>query len=191
MQNYTAIDTLQIPVIYLEVFALMFVSFLIGYAFAFYYQKSKYTIDLDVVNNPNKNHDVHKSFMDNDLPKLDDDRAKSEEENFSINVQDEKSRERYSDYLDLNRLGYGSELKKDDLQRINGVGPFTEEKLNTIGIYTYEQISKFNKDDIEIVTELIKFFPDRIKNDKWMEQAKKLNSESTTERKKHNRLINT
>lgn len=183
MQDPTAIDNIQIPIIYIEVFVLMFVSFLIGYLFAFYYQKSKYTLGSSVLNDFDTNLTDDESFPDNDIPDIEDMQDTTVEKDFSINVQDKKLRDRDSDYLDLNRLGYGSKLKKDDLQRIIGVGPFTEEKLNTIGIYTYEQISKFNEEDIKIVTELIKFFPDRIKNDKWTEQAKLLNSQSNKGRR--------
>ena len=63
---------------------------------------------------------------------------------------------------------------KNDLTAIKGIGPFIEGKLNEIGIYTYEQISKFDKDFIQLVTEAIQFFPGRIKRDNWVGQAKKL-----------------
>ena len=33
----------------------------------------------------------------------------------------------------------------DDLKVISGVGPFIEEKLNSLGIYTYEQVGSFDK----------------------------------------------
>ena len=63
---------------------------------------------------------------------------------------------------------------KNDLTAIKGVGPFIEGKLNRIGIYTYEQVSKFDKDFIQLVTEAIQFFPGRIKRDNWVGQVKKL-----------------
>ena len=63
---------------------------------------------------------------------------------------------------------------KNDLTEIKGIGPFIEGKLNDIGIYTFEQISKFDKDFIQLVTEAIQFFPGRIKRDNWVGQAKKL-----------------
>ncbi|MFT6416988.1 MAG: putative flap endonuclease-1-like 5' DNA nuclease, partial [Dokdonia sp.] len=55
-----------------------------------------------------------------------------------------------------------------------GIGPYTEAKLNDLGIFTFEQIGKFTDDDIGTVTELIKFFPDRIKNDRWVAKANDL-----------------
>lgn len=63
---------------------------------------------------------------------------------------------------------------KNDLAAINGVGPFIEGKLNEIGIYTYEQISKFDDEFIALVTDAIQYFPGRIKRDNWVGQAKKL-----------------
>ena len=60
------------------------------------------------------------------------------------------------------------------MTEIKGIGPFIEGKLNEIGIYTFEQVSKFDKDFIELVTDAIQFFPGRIKRDNWVGQAKKL-----------------
>lgn len=79
--------------------------------------------------------------------------------------------------LDFDSFGTANPEDKDDLKQINGIGPFIEEKLNSIGIYTFEQISRFNDHDIETVTALIEFFPGRIKRDNWKGQAQKLLSE--------------
>ncbi len=64
--------------------------------------------------------------------------------------------------------------KRDDLKRINGVGPFIEKKLNQIGIYTFEQIASLSDHQTEQVTEAIEFFPGRIKRDDWVGQARRL-----------------
>ncbi len=76
--------------------------------------------------------------------------------------------------LDFDRLGRGDAESKDDLKLITGVGPFVEDKLNSIGIFTFEQISRFTDEDIKKVTELTEFFPGRIERDDWVSQAKKL-----------------
>ena len=55
---------------------------------------------------------------------------------------------------------------------IKGVGPFIEEKLNALGIYTYKQISKMNSKLETQVNEAIEFFPGRVKRDQWVAQAK-------------------
>ncbi|MGI9542067.1 MAG: hypothetical protein ACR2MX_02345 [Cyclobacteriaceae bacterium] len=66
--------------------------------------------------------------------------------------------------------------EKDDLKKIHGVGPYIEQKLNAIGIYTYEQISVLDSEQIKKVTEAIEFFPGRIERDDWMSQARSLMS---------------
>ncbi len=71
-------------------------------------------------------------------------------------------------------LSETAELRKDDLTLIEGIGPFIEQKLNDIGIYSYEQISQFEDSDIEEVTEKIQFFEGRIQKDDWVNQAKSL-----------------
>ncbi len=72
------------------------------------------------------------------------------------------------------KIPSAKEKNKNDLSVIKGVGPFIEGKLNEIGIYTFEQISKFDDDFIELITDAIQFFPGRIKRDNWVGQAKKL-----------------
>ncbi|WP_378174584.1 hypothetical protein [Aquimarina sp. SS2-1] len=76
--------------------------------------------------------------------------------------------------LNFDSFGKADESQKDDLKLISGVGPFIEKKLNSIGIYTFDQISRFTKEDIDTVTDLIQFFPGRIERDNWTAQAEKL-----------------
>ncbi|WP_344820936.1 hypothetical protein [Aquimarina gracilis] len=76
--------------------------------------------------------------------------------------------------LNFDSFGKADASEKDDLKLISGIGPFIEEKLNGIGIYTFDQISRFTKEDIDTVTALIKFFPGRIERDNWTKQASKL-----------------
>lgn len=78
------------------------------------------------------------------------------------------------DELDFDSFGYADAEDKEDLTEINGIGPYIEQKLNDIGIYTYEQISKLSLRDIELITEMIDFFPGRIERDNWVGQAKSL-----------------
>jgi predicted flap endonuclease-1-like 5' DNA nuclease len=63
---------------------------------------------------------------------------------------------------------------KDDLQKISGIGPFLENRLNELGIQTFQQIAQWNSQDITRVSEQLQHFPKRIKRDNWVEQAKKL-----------------
>ncbi len=61
----------------------------------------------------------------------------------------------------------------DDLKLISGVGPVLEGKLNDLGIFTYEQISKWKKAEIEWVDGYLSF-KGRIDRDDWIKQAKAL-----------------
>lgn len=76
--------------------------------------------------------------------------------------------------IDFSTLGSATEDDKDDLKNIKGIGPFLEEKLNALGIYTYEQISKMTPELEDQVNDAIEFFPGRIKRDEWVKQAKDL-----------------
>lgn len=72
------------------------------------------------------------------------------------------------------RIGIAKKEEADDLTVINGIGGWINEKLNMLDIYTFRQISKFNEEDIDIVTDAIEFFPGRIERDEWIHQAQEL-----------------
>lgn len=67
-----------------------------------------------------------------------------------------------------------TEAEKDDLTRINGIGSYLEKKLNGLGIFTYEQLSKLTPEWTERLTSAIEFFPGRIERDDWAGQATRL-----------------
>lgn len=71
-------------------------------------------------------------------------------------------------------MGEGSAANKDDLKLISGVGPKYEDTLNSIGIFTFEQVSKMTPEAIKAVEEITNYFPGRIERDDWIGQAKKL-----------------
>ena len=177
------VDTITIPIAYIEVFTLMLVSFIIGYTFAYYYHRSKYIKKVAALqrnlSTPSK---TIRTSTQISSRKEREPLVETEDNDFDLNLHKkafsqqvlEKPTDNDGLYLDFDRLGYAAEENADNLQKIVGIGPYTEEKLNDIGIFTYSQVSKFNDKDIEIVTELIKFFPDRIKNDQWVAKAKHL-----------------
>ncbi|MDA3891993.1 MAG: hypothetical protein PF517_10065 [Salinivirgaceae bacterium] len=74
----------------------------------------------------------------------------------------------------FDRIGISQKDKADDLTQIIGVGGWIQEKLNALDIYTFKQISNFNDEDIETVTDAIEFFPGRIERDEWVPQASEL-----------------
>ena len=103
------------------------------------------------------------------LAEMDDATRKKEEELLRIS---EKAKT-----IDFATLGVATSADKDDLQRIKGVGPFIEDKLNALGIYTFEQVGNMNSVIEEQVNIAIEFFSGRIKRDKWANQAKLFDKE--------------
>lgn len=64
----------------------------------------------------------------------------------------------------------------DDLKEINGVGPKLEEKLNSIGIYRFEQIANWTEENVAEFDELLSF-KGRIERDEWIKKAGELHKE--------------
>ena len=103
------------------------------------------------------------------LDEMDEATRKKEEELLRIS---EKAKT-----IDFATLGVATSDEKDNLQRIKGVGPFIEDKLNALGIYTFEQVGNMTSEIEEQVNIAIEFFSGRIKRDKWANQAKKFANE--------------
>jgi predicted flap endonuclease-1-like 5' DNA nuclease/cell division protein FtsL len=71
----------------------------------------------------------------------------------------------------LNEKILVDEQDKDELSRIEGLGPFLETKLNEIGIFTFAQLASLDEDGVQEVTKKIGYFKGRIQKDRWVEQA--------------------
>lgn len=93
------------------------------------------------------------------------------QEDFLLSLKEKAGR------IDFGKIGVAGESQKDDLQKIKGIGPFIEKKLNALGIYTFEQVSRFDEQTGDLVNEIIDFFPGRINRDNWKDQAATLQSE--------------
>jgi predicted flap endonuclease-1-like 5' DNA nuclease len=76
--------------------------------------------------------------------------------------------------LDYESFGTATESEKDDLKMISGIGPFIEERLHALDIYTFSQISKFTQKDIDTINDAIEYFSGRIERDEWVAQAKEI-----------------
>jgi len=76
--------------------------------------------------------------------------------------------------LDYKSFGTATEAEKDDLKMISGIGPFIEERLHALDIYTFGQISKFTAHDINTINDAIEYFSGRIERDEWVAQAREL-----------------
>jgi NADH-quinone oxidoreductase subunit E len=71
----------------------------------------------------------------------------------------------------------------DDLKRIKGVGPKLEETLHALGIFHFDQIANWNKDNVSWVDDYLSF-KGRIDREDWISQAKVLADEISTDEKK-------
>lgn len=83
----------------------------------------------------------------------------------------------FSDFISdqlLAGISKAEEDEKDDLKIIVGIGPGIEKKLNSLGIYTFQQISELTEKSSKRISDAIKFFPGRIERDRWVEQASRL-----------------
>lgn len=195
------IETTNLFPQYLGVFILMLSTFLIGYFSSLWSQKTKYKAIIKELKKKitylkekhnaslrNKNTNDIDSLFTEIKPKIikvvkeaqkqliEEQTAKTTEFQTSKTIP-EKTRTSYITYtktkpkLNFDNFGIADSSQKNDLTKINGIGPYIEERLNEIGIYNYDQISKFTFEDIRTITELIDFFPGRIERDDWVGQA--------------------
>lgn len=67
-----------------------------------------------------------------------------------------------------------AELPQDDLTLIKGIGPFIARRLHAIGVFTFEQISRWDEARIREVTQQLEYFEGRIAKDDWVGQARQL-----------------
>jgi predicted flap endonuclease-1-like 5' DNA nuclease len=78
------------------------------------------------------------------------------------------------DRIYFDRLGIAHKHEANNLTLIDGLGLWVEERLNLLGIYTFDQISKLTHKDIETITEVLEIIPGRIEQDNWVGQAREL-----------------
>jgi len=78
------------------------------------------------------------------------------------------------DRIKVEAIETPSNHTKNDLTKIEGIGPFIEKKLNEVGITSFTQLASMDQSEIERVTAAIQFFPGRIERDNWVGQAKGL-----------------
>jgi predicted flap endonuclease-1-like 5' DNA nuclease len=177
----------------IPIFILMLITFILGYGLATYFHiKSTKTAlkkqksEIESLHNISSIKDIDLVFTEikpkitelvNDV--INNNASKEIAPLEKSNVA-EKAKSTYVSYskqepkLDLTFVGRGTPSNPDDLTKIEGIGPYVQERLNTIGIYNFEQISKLQVNDIRAITELIDFFPGRIERDTWIKQSKSL-----------------
>ncbi|MFM2266974.1 MAG: hypothetical protein RL757_415, partial [Bacteroidota bacterium] len=68
-------------------------------------------------------------------------------------------------------FGIATFEERDNLERIKGIGKFTEKKLYALGIFTFRQLAAMTANDVKWLNESIEFFDGRIERDDWVGQA--------------------
>ena len=84
--------------------------------------------------------------------------------------------------LEIEQAKGAKERPKDDLSKIHGIGPVFARTLNKMGLYSFGQIARWTSEDIDKVAKKLYTAPDRIKRDKWIDEAKKLHAQKYGER---------
>jgi predicted flap endonuclease-1-like 5' DNA nuclease len=84
--------------------------------------------------------------------------------------------------LEIAQAKAAKERPKDDLSKIHGIGPVFARTLNKMGLYSFGQIARWTSEDIDKVAKKLYTAPDRIKRDKWIDEAKKLHAKKYGER---------
>lgn len=69
----------------------------------------------------------------------------------------------------------------DDLSHLKGVASVIEGKLNDFGVFTFKQIALWNDENIHEFSERLSF-KDRIRRERWVEQARELHFQKYGER---------
>ena len=59
----------------------------------------------------------------------------------------------------------------DDLKEIVGIGPVLEDLLHGLGITSFEQLAALSEEEVGRIEGLLGVFPERIRRDRWIEQA--------------------
>lgn len=160
---------------YVVLFMMLFGAFMIGYYFGNSSEQTSIPVDPKLSGHKNSLASTSESDIAGNID--------LEESNNPGTIRALKTRERSGtlshdakmslaeDKLNFKSLGRGDEKNKDDFQKITGIGPFIEEKLNTIGIFQYRQLASMTERDMDAITALIDFFPGRIQRDDWKGQA--------------------
>lgn len=89
-------------------------------------------------------------------------------------VEQEPELQTNSDKSVLHKKIAVEEIEKDDLTKIEGIGPFLQTKLNEISVFSYKDIAEWDAARIAEVTQKIAYFPGRIEKDNWVGQARTL-----------------
>ena len=75
------------------------------------------------------------------------------------------------DSIDWEKIGeFGGSLS-DDLTLINGIDEFTQRKLNALGVFSYEQLSRMDSTNAKKLNDALEMLPGKVIEMDWTKQA--------------------
>ena len=75
------------------------------------------------------------------------------------------------DSIDWEKIGeFGGSLS-DDLTLINGIDEFTQRKLNSLGVFSYEQLSRMDSTNAKKLNDALEMLPGKVIEMDWTKQA--------------------
>lgn len=154
-----------------EIILMLSGSAIIGYLTAWLFYKSAYENKLKIVES--EKHELNNRIvnLDAEIFNLKEYLSNKDKEISDLIMARISERKHLLDY---NSFGIATEAEKDDLKMISGIGPFIEERLHALDIYTFRQISNFTPKDIDTINVAIEYFSGRIERDEWVAQALEL-----------------
>jgi molybdopterin-containing oxidoreductase family membrane subunit len=117
---------------------------------------------------------VDKKMDDEDAYKEGDNDGHNETVNADALTLSEVQKDRIDEMLERTGSFNPENQTADELQKLKAVGPFLEQRLHQVGLYTYVQVSKLTQDDFELLGEVIENFPNSAQREDWVAQATEL-----------------
>jgi len=152
----------------IEILSLLLVAAIIGYVTAWLFYKSIYVKKIKAIESEKDELNKQIVNLNNDNNNLQKSLHEKDNEIEHLHIAQRKH------LLDHKSFGTATEAEKDDLKMISGIGPFIEERLHALDIYTFRQISNFTAQDIDTINDAIEYFSNRIERDEWVAQAREL-----------------
>ena len=75
------------------------------------------------------------------------------------------------DSIDWKKIGECGGSSSDDLTLINGIDEFTQKKLNSLGVFSYEQLSRMDSTTAKNVNDALEMLPGKVIEMDWTKQA--------------------
>ena len=75
------------------------------------------------------------------------------------------------DSIDWKKIGEFGGSSSDDLTLINGIDEFTQKKLNSLGVFSYEQLSRMDSNTAKNVNDALEMLPGKVIEMDWTKQA--------------------